>query len=102
MAGIYLQKVVSCVNDQLHSLTIFYHYDFSSLQTNLFPTESAIMKCDIWYSGLEWLDLCSGKLKLISPTVDFPVCSTLNHRTRKGKKYSILVCVFSLWEPEAY
>lgn len=75
LVGIYLQKLVSCANDQLHSLTIFYGCDSSSIQTNLFPTESDVMKCDIQYSGVERLDLCSGKLKLINPAVDFPLCA---------------------------
>lgn len=49
------------------------------------------MKCDIHYSGLEQLELCSGKLKKrISPAVDFsPLCSTLNQSTTRGEKVSL-------------
>lgn len=63
----------SCADEQLHSLTVFYNCGFSPIQTDLFPSESGIMKCDIQYSGLQKRNLCSGKLKLISPAMDFPL-----------------------------
>lgn len=41
--------------------------------SDCYTSESDIMKCDRQYSGLEQFDLCSGKLKLITPALGFPL-----------------------------